>query len=261
MRQGDGGDVVVAQRERPGRDEHHRNRRRRDGRARGGAGRGRRRAAGAREARRIGGVGALVELGAVEEAVEVAVDADADARAGRHAGVHLLLPVCRGQVPERRLRDHRVGVAIGLEVVVADVDRTARLAVDDALDDEVAIAGVVARDQQVDAARDRGVVHGRGRERHLLADDRPEPRVHGQHERLDVPPLRVVLEIEDLRMQEDEDRGDGAVVEEAEAAHLGTDRTRAGDARGTVRKAEHADLLVEVPEMRDLELLHLAFER
>src|SRR5207249_1359348 len=130
------------------------------------------------------GIGPLVELGAIEEAVEVAIDADPGARARRDAGVDLLLPRRRGEVAERRLREHRVRVAVGLEVVAADVDRAARLAVDVALDDQVAVPGVVARDQEVDAT----------------------------------------------------------------------------GARGVVREAEHADLLVEVPEVRDLELLLLSLE-
>ena len=47
--------------------------------------------AAAGDARRVGRIGAGVELVAVEEAVLVAVDADARARARRHAGVGQLL--------------------------------------------------------------------------------------------------------------------------------------------------------------------------
>src|SRR5207247_5135923 len=97
---------------------------------------------------------------------------------------------------------------------------------------------------------------------HLLADDRREPRVERHEERLDLTALRVrvATEVEDARVQEVEDRIDAAVVQEAEGAHLVTHRARRRRLRAR-RHAEHADLLIEVPEMRDLELLRLALER
>src|SRR5207253_7186071 len=51
-----------------------------------------------------------------------------------------------------------------------------------------------------------------------------------------------------------------AVVGGARAAHLVALEAGSRDARGAVRGAEHADLLVEVSEVRDLELLGLPFE-
>ena len=73
----------------------------------------------------------------------------------------------------------------------------------------------------------------------------------------------LVVEGEDARAQEVEDRRHAAVVQEAEAADLlalvlrvvGQD---VGEAR--VRRAEHADLLVGVLELRNLELLRLVVE-
>src|SRR5207249_1784839 len=52
----------------------------------------------------------------------------------------------------------------------------------------------------------------------------------------------------------------GPVVQEAEAAHLVSLEAGARDARRAIREAEHTDLLVEVPEVRDLEFLLLALE-
>ena len=65
------------------------------------------------------------------------------------------------------------------------------------------------------------------RQRHLLADDRRQVAVEGEHELLELPALRVAgpskptrSVVEDGRLQEAEDRVDAAVVQEAEAADL-----------------------------------------
>ena len=124
-------------------------------------------------------------------------------------------------------------------------------------------------DQQVDARADDAGVGGV--ERDLLADDRREVGVEGEHELLDVAALLVVLEAdgrpadgvvaEDVGVEEAEEGVDGAVVQEAEAADLRAlerqvERRDAGD----VEHAEHADLLVEVAQVRDLDDLHLVLE-
>src|SRR5262249_12378426 len=108
-------------------------------------------------------------------------------------------------------------------------------------------------------------------ERDLLAPDGREVAVEREQELLDVPALLVVLEAdaraadlvvaEDVRVEEAEERVDRAVVQEAEAADLGAleaqvDRRHAGD----VEITELADLLVEVPQVRDLHDLLLVLE-
>ena len=95
-------------------------------------------------------------------------------------------------------------------------------------------------------------------ERDLLADDRREGRVEGEDELLEVARARSSSRMKTRRVQEVEDGGDAAVVQEAEAAHLVAlmlaARGRDVDERH-VGHAEHADLLVGVPQVRDLELL------
>ena len=66
-----------------------------------------------------------------------------------------------------------------------------------------------------------GVVDGAGVERHLLADDRREVGVEGEHELLEAAcSLGGRLVAEHGGAEEAEDGVDAAVVQEAEAAHL-----------------------------------------
>jgi hypothetical protein len=68
---------------------------------------------------------------------------------------------------------------------------TALLATDYALDDEVALAGCSACDQQIDARCNRGGVGaGQG---NFLSDDWSQVAVEGKEELLDVETLRIVL--------------------------------------------------------------------
>src|SRR5262245_65146328 len=94
---------------------------------------------------------------------------------------------------------------------------------------------------------------GRGRrvDRDLLADGRLESGVEREQERLDVLPVGRVEILEHGSRDEVEHGGHAAVVQEPEAPHLIADGGAAGD-------AGHADLLVEVAEVSDLELLRLA---
>src|SRR5581483_10260126 len=131
-------------------------------------GRAHRRISPSRRARGVGGIGAGVDLVAVEEAVLVAVDAEALARAGRDAGVGPLLAGDLRLLDDRALADQRLGDAIGAELPVRETEPAARLAVQVALHDEVAVAGGGARDEQVDALGGRRAA-GRST-RHLLAD-------------------------------------------------------------------------------------------
>src|SRR5262249_61068346 len=108
-------------------------------------------------------------------------------------------------------------------------------------------------------------------QRDLLADDGCEVAVEREQELLDVAPLLIVLEAdarsadlvvpEDVRVQEPEERVDRPVVEEAEAADLRPLETEVQrrDARH-VEVSELADLLVEVPQVRDLDDLLLVLE-
>jgi hypothetical protein len=103
----------------------------------------------------------------------------------------------------------------------------------------------------------------RGR-RYLLAHRRTKSGVEGEKELLDVLPVgvrrRARAEVERRCVQEDEDGGDAAVVKEAEAAHLIAEEAGAGIAADR-REPEHADLLIEISLVGDLELLRLAFDR
>ena len=72
----------------------------------------------------------------------------------------------------------------------------------------------------------------------------------------------VAPERERVGAVEAEERVDAAVVEEAEAAHLiALVAVVAGAEERDRRHPEHADLLVQVPQVRDLELLGLALDR
>ena len=89
-------------------------------------------------------------------------------------------------------------------------------------------------------------------ERDLLADDRSEVRVEGEDELLELLALRVV-QWKTPAPRKWKIVSTAAVVEEAHAADL----------RPLVRQAaesEHADLLIGVAQVRDLEHLGLALE-
>src|SRR5262249_11623285 len=90
-------------------------------------------------------------------------------------------------------------------------------------------------------------------DRDLLADGRLESGVEREQELLDVLPVGRVEILEHGSRDEVEHGGHAAVVQEPEAPHLIADGGAAGD-------AGHADLLVEVAEVSDLELLRLALE-
>src|SRR5262249_53593422 len=147
--------------------------------------------------------------------------------------------------------------------------KAALQSVDVALDDQVALAQASAGDQQIDAGPDDAAV-GR-RERHLLADHRRQVAVEREQELFDVASGRIVGEA-DVRtadvvvaehrgVEEAEQRVDAAVVQKAEAADLRAlegqiERILAGD----VERAEHADLLIQVAQVRDLDDLFLVLE-
>ena len=159
-------------------------------------------------------------------AVRVAVDADRLAGAGRHAGVRALRAGRRrlraqGGIGDRRLRD-----AVALEEAGAGAEPAAGLPRQRALHHHLAVVGDVARDQQIDARPDHaGVGVGECR---LLADDRRQVAVEGQHEGLHLLALEGAAEaagvaggdVEAGRVEEAMERVDAAVVQEAEAAHL-----------------------------------------
>src|SRR5438876_5033070 len=89
-----------------------------------------------------------------------------------------------------------------------------------------------------------------------------EPGVERHEERLDLSALRVRIatEGEHVRVDEIEDAVDAAVVQKAEAAHLIAEEAGGRGLRAG-RDSERAYLLVEVPEVGDLELLRLPLER
>src|SRR5439155_12936589 len=71
----------------------------------------------------------------------------------------------------------------------------------------------------------------------------------------------AIAVVEHGRLEEAEDRVDAAVVEEPEAAHLvALEPVVARVHERDVRHAEHADLLVEVPQGSDLDDLLLVLE-
>jgi hypothetical protein len=90
-------------------------------------------------------------------------------------------------------------VAVGLEVVVARVDRAALLARDVAFRHQVAGAGVRLRHQEVDPIDERRGVEGGRVDGHLLADRAREPGVERQQELLELPFLGGVQIQEDRR--------------------------------------------------------------
>ena len=94
------------------------------------------------------------------------------------------------------------------------------------------------------------------RERDLLADDRRASSVSKASTKRSSWFCSVPRQREHAGAEEAEDGVDAAVVQEAEAADL-----RAARRRADAGRAEHADLLVDVPQVRDLEHLGLALER
>src|SRR5262245_44689815 len=145
--------------------------------------------AAARRARRILRVRVLVLLGQVREAVGVAVDADARARSRRHGRVGEHAAGRGRERAERRVAELGLGREVAAERPGLAPDPSTAPAVVYALHDDVALVLRGAREHQVDARVDVGAAP-RG-ERRLLADDRGEVRVEGQHEALDLPAHRV----------------------------------------------------------------------
>ena len=223
-----------------------------------------------RRAGGIGGIRARIELVPIVEAVLVAVDAGARARAGRHAGVGQLLVRRRRRHPAQGgVAERRLGFAIADELPAGAAQPAARLAAHGPLDDQVALAQAGARDEQVETRPHRAGV-GR-RQRDLLADDRGQVAVEGEQELLDLMPFRIAREAdagpahrvvgEDVGVEEAEQRVDAAVVKKAEAAHLGPLRRLIERPRPRhVELPEHADLLVQVAQVRDLDDLLLVLE-
>src|SRR6185437_12387857 len=153
------------------------------------------------------------------------IEGDPRALAGGQAGVGDR----RAEGLERGVVDGRGAVSTGEVLPAAGVEEAELLRAQPALRHEVALARLRAALQQRDARRRDGPV--RGGERHLLPDDGGEVRVEREHERLDLPPLRVARGVEreavgargrrEARVAvEAEDRIDAPVVYEAEAPHL-----------------------------------------
>ena len=192
-----------------------------------------------------------VQLGPIEEPVLVAVDADAGAVPRRDTGVRQLLPR-DGQRADLRVGEQRLARAVGAELSRRQAHGTTLEPRDRALHDHVALVRRRARDQEIDARPRDGAV--RAGQRDLLADDRRQVGVELEHELLEV--LRVRDRVaEHVRPVEAEGRVDAAVVQEPEAAHLRALVAVVPRAASPDRRhAEHADLLVEVPQVRSLNI-------
>src|SRR4051812_22107420 len=105
-------------------------------------------------------------LVAVPGAVPIAVHADALSGAGWHTGVRYGDAEARGQRPQRRVGDGRLPAPIRRKQARSHVQETGLVVVDPGLGDEIALPGVRALAQEVDAgAHRRGA---RGPERDLL---------------------------------------------------------------------------------------------
>jgi len=177
----------------------------------------------------------------------------------RDAGVGALLARRRGLRAQRRVGEEWLGEPVAAELAVRLPQPPALLGGDVALDHHLALAGGRAQDQQVDTSPHRRGVGAR--ERDLLPDDGCQVAVEREHELLELRALGVV-DAEHAGAVEAEERVDAAVVQEAESAHLGAEARRIAVAEeGHLRHAEHADLLIGVAQVGDLELLRLAFDR
>src|SRR5581483_11507884 len=122
--------------------------------------------------------------------------------------------------------------------------------------------------QQIDPRASQ--LHVIGRERDLLADNRRKIRIERKQELLDVPASRVRVVLRETRVyrrmkhrcgQESEQRIGGAIAGESKPADLisGGTTVRLVEKRNPGR-AEHADLGVLVPQVRDLDDLRERFE-
>src|SRR5262249_26604847 len=221
-----------------------------------------------RDAHRIGRVPPAQHLVLIGEAVLVGVDADALAAARRDARVGDLLPGCRRDAPQLVVAQG-LAAEVGLEGA-RDEHRAALLAALRPLRHQVAVALSRARDQEIDAVADRR--RAALPERDLLPHDGLQVRVEGEHELLDLAALRVacgprreagwvrereagrIVVVEDGGVVEAEEGVHAAVVQEAEAADLcPLVAVVAGVQERNRCHAEHADLLVRIAEVRDLE--------
>jgi hypothetical protein len=202
------------------------------------------------DARGVARIAAHVALVAIEHAVLVAVDAHAEPGAGRDAGVRELLPGRRRQGAQVGIGADVAG-AIHLERAVGQAIAAARLAADGALHDDLALERVVALDHEVEARiHDRRV---RRIERRLLADDRVHVRVE-HHDESSRSACSWFVSEKTLAPRK------RRTVSMLPSWRMPKPRTLRPAWR-VLRTAEHADLGVHVPEMRDLERLRLSLER
>src|SRR6185369_16412668 len=218
-----------------------------------------------RRARGVGRIAARVQFIPVEIAIAVPIDPDARARAGWDAGVREL-PAARHDrdQAEQRIRDRRDRLAITGELARTDVEKADLPAEHLALGHQIALAGVGAGDEEIDARPGHGAV--RSGERDLLPDDRKHVGVEREDEGLDLTPQegpcgagRETAGVDARELVEpahvDEPEGGirGAVVQEAEAADLiALVVVVAAIDEGRLRHAEHPDLLVGVAQVGDL---------